>query len=401
MLSPVVLYIVGIMSSAVSILILSSLSGVAGLYRWYGANILAVSALVILALSGISPTPMAIVVSSALLAAVPVVTLQGFRQFFALRPSQPHEVAAYVILVVGLVHWTYVSPNVDARIVLMATFIGYFRLSIGWTLCAMRPPNRPRSSYRFVAFIAVLGGLVYLARAIVTALGWEHHTHVLDATPMNIAYLGIGILTLPCLSIGVVMLAYDRISERLERLATIDELTGALVRRELMARAELLLAHARSTRSCMAVAILDIDHFKSINDGHGHAAGDCALCHFASIVSDGIRRGDIFGRLGGEEFAVLLPGTSGADAVAIVDRLRLRVAEAALAIPGGEVKCTFSAGVEEYETGESLKNLMARADAALYSAKAMGRNRVVAAVSARAQTIGVVAEAPKPNRAAL
>jgi diguanylate cyclase (GGDEF)-like protein len=214
---------------------------------------------------------------------------------------------------------------------------------------------------------------------------------------MNVAYVGIGILTLPCLSISAVMLAYDRISERLERLATIDELTGALVRREFMARAELLLAHANRTRSRMAVAILDIDHFKAINDGHGHAAGDRALFHFASIVSTGIRRGDIFGRLGGEEFAVLLPDTSGADAVVIVDRLRLQIAAAALAIPGGEVQCTFSAGVEEYEMVESLENLMARADAALYSAKAMGRNRVVAAVSACAQTNGAVTEAPKLN----
>ncbi|MBC8752588.1 GGDEF domain-containing protein [Paraburkholderia sp. WC7.3b] len=397
MFSPVGLYIVGIMSTAVSVLILSSLSGIPGLYRWFGANILAVSALVVLTLCGASPTPMAILISSALLAAIPIVALQGFRKFFALRPSQPHAVVAYVILVIGLVYWTYVSPNPDARIISMAAFVGYFRLCIGWTVYIMRPPHRPRYSYQFLAFVAVLGGLVYIARAIVTGLGWEQHAHFLDLTPMNVAYIGIGILTLPCLSIGVVMLAYDRMAERMERLATVDDLTGALVRREFMARAELLLAHANRTRLRLAVAILDIDHFKAINDGHGHAVGDSALVHFASIMSKGIRRGDIFGRLGGEEFAVLLPETSGADAVAIVDRLRLQIATAELVIPGGEVECTFSAGVSEYETGESLKNLMARSDAALYSAKAMGRNRVVAAVSARAQTIEAVTEAPKPN----
>jgi len=183
----------------------------------------------------------------------------------------------------------------------------------------------------------------------------------------------------------------------MERLAAIDELTGALVRREFMAQAELHLERANRAESRFAVAILDIDNFKAVNDAHGHAAGDRALAHFSSIVSQGIRRGDIFGRLGGEEFAVLFPETTRVDAMTLVNSLRLHLAASTLAVPCGEVTCTFSAGVDEYQASEMLANLMARADAALYSAKAMGRNRVVLAVSTGDEAVGATKDAPKPT----
>lgn len=302
-----------------------------------------------------------------------------------------------MLLVVGIVHWSYFSPNAGARIVLMSSFLAYVRLMVAWTTYTKRPPHRPGYSYQFVAIVAALGGLVHIARGLAAGLGWEHHTRFLDPTPLTIAFLGLGIITLPCLSIGALMLTYDRMAEKMERLAAIDELTGALVRREFMAQAELQLECANRARSRFAVAILDIDNFKAVNDAHGHAAGDRALAHFSSIVSQGIRRGDIFGRLGGEEFAILFPETTRADALTLVNSLRLHLAASSLTVPCGEVTCTFSAGVDEYQANEMLANLMARADAALYSAKAMGRNRVVSAVSTGDEAVGATKDAPKPT----
>lgn len=127
----------------------------------------------------------------------------------------------------------------------------------------------------------------------------------------------------------------------------------------------------------LSIAILDLDKFKAINDEHGHASGDQVLAHFASTVSGGLRHGDVFGRLGGEEFAVLSQSTGRVDAVHLMDQLRVRVAASRVAIPSGEVAYTFSAGVDEYHEGDTLANMMGRADAALYAAKAMGRNCVV------------------------
>ena len=399
MFSPVALYVVGIMSGAISVVVFGSLvrSGTPGLFRWIGANILIVIALVALAFSGDSPAPLAVVVVSSVFAGAAFLVLQGCRLFFGLQPSRIYEVVAFVLLVVGVVHWSYFSPNAGARIVVMSGFLAYVRLMVAWTTYTNRPPHRPRYSYQFVAIVAALGGLVHIARGLAAGLGWEHHTRFLDPTPMTIAFLGLGIITLPCLSIGALMLTHDRMAEKMERLAAIDELTGALVRREFMAQAELHRECANRAKSRFAVAILDIDNFKAVNDAHGHAAGDRALAHFSSIVSQGIRRGDIFGRLGGEEFAILFPETIRADALTLVNSLRLHLAASTLTVPCGEVTCTFSAGVDEYQANEMLANLMARADAALYSAKAMGRNRVVSAVSTGDEAVGATKDAPKPT----
>jgi diguanylate cyclase (GGDEF)-like protein len=399
MFSPVAFYVVGIMSGTISVVVFGSLvrSGIPGLFRWISANILIVAAFVALALNGNSPTPLAIVTATSLFAASAFLVLQGCRLFFGLRPSRLYELAAFALLMVGIVYWTCFSPNEGARVVLMSAFLAYVRLLVAWTAYTKRPLHRPGYSYQFVAVVAALGGFVHIARGLAAGLGWEHHTRFLESTPMTIVFLAVGIVTLPCLSIGALMLAYDRMAERMERLAAIDELTGALVRREFMAQAALQVERVNRAKSRFAIAILDIDNFKAVNDAHGHAAGDRALAHFSSIVSQGIRRGDIFGRLGGEEFAILFPETSQADALTLVNSLRLHLAASTISVPFAEVTCTFSGGVDEYQANESLANLMARADAALYSAKAMGRNRVVSAISTGDEEVGVTKDAPKPT----
>ncbi|HEY3598134.1 MAG TPA: GGDEF domain-containing protein, partial [Paraburkholderia sp.] len=119
-------------------------------------------------------------------------------------------------------------------------------------------------------------------------------------------------------------------------------------------------------------------HFKLINDEYGHACGDQVLTHFGRLVSASIRASDLFGRLGGEEFAVLYSSTGRGDAVTQLDRLRANVADCGCPVADGELLVyTFSAGVDEYRRGETLAHLMARADAALYAAKARGRNCVM------------------------
>jgi diguanylate cyclase (GGDEF)-like protein len=177
----------------------------------------------------------------------------------------------------------------------------------------------------------------------------------------------------------MVMLAHDRLAERLKRLADTDVLTGALTRRAFFERAELALKAAAILRKPLSIAIIDIDHFKSINDKYGHAGGDQVLAHFGSVVSRKIRSDDIFGRLGGEEFAILCPCAAGDGTVFLMNGLRSSAADSRCHLPSGDLACTFSAGVGEHWDGEPLADLMARADFALYCAKASGRDCVVAA----------------------
>lgn len=377
--SPGILVLVAIMSSAMSMAVFGSLlrAGIPGLPRWICANAVIAVALVLLMLQAPAREQMAILVASTLFGAAALMMLQGCREFFGLRPSRSFEYVAYGALVLGIVYWGYISPNVNARIALLSAFFAYVRLVIGWIAFRLRPPGRPKYCYRFLSGAAFFGAAVHVSRAFACVVGWEHQTGFLEATPMNIAFLGLGILALPCLSIGVVMLAHDRMAERMERLANVDGLTGALVRRAFLAGAESLLHKAMNSELRLSIAILDLDKFKTINDVHGHAGGDQALAHFASTISSGLGRADLFGRLGGEEFAVLLLSTGQADTVRLMDKLRASVAASRLTIASREVAYTFSAGVDEYHEGDTLANMMGRADAALYAAKAMGRNCVV------------------------
>jgi diguanylate cyclase (GGDEF)-like protein len=231
---------------------------------------------------------------------------------------------------------------------------------------------------------AWVGAIGHASRGVVYASGIAGHDALLHSTPFNIAFLSLGILVPSSLAIGMVMLAHDRLGERLERFANVDELTSALTRRAFIERADTLLADARRHHEPLSLAIIDIDHFKAINDHFGHAAGDRVLKRFGRLMMVSVSASDLFGRLGGEEFAVVFPGIRCDDALARIDAIRAK-ARFDRRFPHGddpvspESHVTFSAGVDEYRAGDTLADLMARADAALYAAKTAGRDRVVVA----------------------
>jgi len=164
--------------------------------------------------------------------------------------------------------------------------------------------------------------------------------------------------------------------EDLRRLATVDELTGLPNRRHFMARLEEELARARRNNSPLCLATLDIDHFKPINDTHGHAAGDAVLRQLATVIREKIRLGDSAARLGGEEFALLLPNTNAHQARLVCDRLRGAVADRDFDIGGTAIGVTLSTGVALLHKEDDSVALMRRSDEALYQAKAGGRNQV-------------------------
>ena len=123
--------------------------------------------------------------------------------------------------------------------------------------------------------------------------------------------------------------------------------------------------------------IIDLDHFKKINDSHGHPAGDAVLKLFANVVNSVARRSDIVGRLGGEEFALVLPSTSATEALEFSERLHVAIKKAVLKYKGSAIRYTVSIGLAEYTSDcrYSVDDLLAQADVALYQAKQAGRNR--------------------------
>ena len=165
--------------------------------------------------------------------------------------------------------------------------------------------------------------------------------------------------------------------DELKKLVETDSLTGLLTRRHFLEHLERDFARfVRGLASTVAVIMIDLDYFKRINDTYGHATGDTALRHVAQLMQDEMRSIDIIGRLGGEEFGLILPGTDAVAARAYSERLRQGIADSPLIIKGESIGLTISIGIGEFDTGDTeSRQALERADKALYRAKKNGRNR--------------------------
>ncbi|MCS0585176.1 GGDEF domain-containing protein [Massilia pinisoli] len=197
-----------------------------------------------------------------------------------------------------------------------------------------------------------------------------------DANPVyGFAYLASYLLMIVN-GFGFLLLCKLKDDQRMQRLATIDGLTDMLNRRAFFERAERARQAALRMRKPIALMMLDLDHFKQLNDSFGHACGDDALRLFADTARATLRGNDVMGRLGGEEFALAMPGTSLAGAQFAAERLRNAVAEAPPPACAATCRMTVSIGLVMIDPHEELTAALARADHALYAAKTGGRNRV-------------------------
>jgi diguanylate cyclase (GGDEF)-like protein len=249
----------------------------------------------------------------------------------------------------------------------------------GYTLLTHRPRRapgqlrRPASHYVTTAVFALCFALGHAVRGALSMLEAFDDLQGLSSPGVNIAFLTLGALVMPALTMGAVLMIHDAMVQRLEAIANTDGLTGVLSRLAFEEEARRELTRAARGGPPPSLLILDLDHFKAINDTHGHAGGDAVLQAFARAASGQLRLHDRFGRLGGEEFAVLLPVTPAPQAMLVAERIRASSSHASTPIG-----YTLSAGVATWRHGESLEALSARADQALYQAKQEGRNRVIA-----------------------
>ena len=172
-----------------------------------------------------------------------------------------------------------------------------------------------------------------------------------------------------------------QLMRELRRYAETDELTGLANRRALFAAMEQETAQARRKGDGFGLILIDVDYFKQINDRFGHSAGDRVLKAVALSIEQCLRQGDIFSRFGGDEFAILLPGTGRKGAVEVAERICAKIAGDAIEVEGTSVPVTVSVGASSYnpERAADRAQLIREADEALYRAKALGRNRVACA----------------------
>ncbi len=176
-----------------------------------------------------------------------------------------------------------------------------------------------------------------------------------------------------------VLLKLQRAHQALEVSAATDSLTGCTNRREFEVRAMAEIARVQRSAAALSFVIIDLDHFKQINDRHGHRAGDEALKAFAGLIKKILRPSDLAARIGGEEFALILPDTSLAAAARVAERLRLLTESEVVSVADAHVRFTASFGVAQYGIdGDSFESVIEAADSRMYRAKQAGRNQVIA-----------------------
>lgn len=369
-----VILLTGFMGALMSLVLVflqrSNMGSIRGIWEWAWAAMTGVFAAFLLGARGILPDFLTIVVGNLFLIAGVCLFSVGTRRFLSLNPRIP-LVAATVVVTALLVTWySEFSPDYGMRLRFVAGLLALIFAEHAWLLYR----NSAGSfAFRFTVTVLLLQACVLAARALTTGSVGEDAA-MLSPSPMQSIYIASYPVMMLALSIGVFLLATERIRSDLEYLATHDLLTGTLNRRAIVEATERELARCRRHGHVMSLLMMDLDHFKKINDTYGHLVGDRVLKEFAGQVSPLLRLPDQFGRYGGEEFVLVLPDT-GREAAAIVAE-RICKAAAETRAP----TCTVSIGLATatlIDTG--IDSLLGRADEALYRAKAAGRNQVAMA----------------------
>ncbi|HBF51865.1 MAG TPA: GGDEF domain-containing protein [Massilia sp.] len=266
---------------------------------------------------------------------------------------------------------------------LMGLIACVFSLSSISTACVLLNPKlkNPSLLQRIIGVNNGVFGVAIASWAIGAFFRGELNMAQTDVNQMA-AYIS-GYMLMIVNGFGFLLMSKQRNDAVMQRLATLDDLTGLLNRRAFFARANEARLLALRLRKPIALLMIDIDHFKRLNDRFGHATGDEALVLFARTAGATLREHDTLGRMGGEEFALAMPGTDLEGAVQAAERLRQATMEICLLTCGNSYQMTVSIGVVVVEANEELPAALARADRALYEAKRNGRNRVELGIAVR------------------
>ncbi|MFA9439626.1 GGDEF domain-containing protein [Uliginosibacterium sp. sgz301328] len=378
-LNPINLLIITALLSGVMLLVLVSIkrSGLPGVADWLRANLLIVGSLILFAARGRISDWASIVVANTMLAWGMCEVYIGLGRFFG-RPIRRAALALPMAAVPLALAWlTFVTPSFSLRVVLMSVVHTVICAAIAVTVVRFRPRSRPLYSYGLTIGVAAFFTIGHAIRGLFYLFVHNADTASIMSPGMNVAFLTLGAIVMPTLTMCAVMMAHDAVMASAEKAANTDFLTHLLSRRALSEATEREIAGAARTGRPLCLVMFDIDHFKAINDTYGHAAGDAVLKAFASLGLATVRSDDYLGRMGGEEFALLLPETPPAVAVAIAERMLMRTRERGVHVGGEVIRHTVSAGVAAFERGDTLETLLAAADRALYAAKEGGRNRVI------------------------
>ena len=331
---------------------------------------------VLFSFRGQIPDWLSIIVGNVLLVIAFAHIIQALRIYNRKPPLIPTQCFLIAITLIGTSLMTYVWPSLYGRIVLISLVIAT-QAGIGID-AIYRKQRRITRPEHMVAILLLLGLFIMLARAMkMPDAGFLDLT--MSSPMQGIVFTYASLLPVIATS-GFLLMCGQRLNKDLARLATIDPLTGVYNRRTMTELANKAIAASKRHGRALSLMILDIDHFKRINDQFGHEAGDLALCRVVKIMQQVLRESDVIARMGGEEFVAILPDSDEASACALAERLREQLAASDFSISGWPVPLQASIGVGSLGPAISnLETLLRETDRAMYAAKRTGRNRVAAA----------------------
>ena len=303
-----------------------------------------------------------------------LLNLCGIRVYNNEAPYVKGSLAVIALVAVASAWLAVIDPQPQVRIALMSFIIAGIGTCAARALL-IRVAQPLRTAYWITGSAYALYALVMLARAFFVGV-MGHNTQGFTPSPLNIATFATGAIAQLTITFGLILMVTYRMSMNMERLASLDALTGALNRRSFEQRATSLAANGAG-RS-IGVIMLDIDHFKQVNDRYGHPAGDFVLQKVTTLARAQLRERDLFARMGGEEFCVVLAEGDEDRAVRIAERIREVCSREPMHFNDIDISVRLSAGVAAGRvTGGALEELIGEADLALYEAKQTGRNKVV------------------------
>jgi len=346
-----------------------------GALAWWGAAYLVGAFAISLWAFGTGGNALPASLPSALLFVACGMTWNAARIFHARRVMWPAMLAGAVIWLAACTLPGF-PPTGPSRFILASVIVSIYSFL---TAAELWRERRRSLAGKPALFVPVLHGVVFLFPIAVASLVPEKSGLITLAT----AWLAVFVLEMLLYAVGtaflVLVLAKERTLRAHKSAALTDPLTGLFNRRGLVEAArELAEKHAKKAGKPIAMLAFDLDHFKSINDRFGHALGDDVIKLFAATASSSLRLTDFVVRLGGEEFAAIMPGTL-EDGLVVAERIRAAFENAGRTVSGRFVGATVSIGVASHENAANIDALLARADAALYEAKRAGKNKVVRA----------------------
>jgi len=350
-------------------------SSIKGLAEWAAAPVVLFVATLLFATRGVIPNLFSIVLANLLLFGGASLLYFGSQRFFGVRPSIPLWSGLAVLVLLPVAWFALIEPHHGVRVAFIATFMAALAFAHARLILSSGPHTF--STY-FAGAAQLILAFAQTSRFFVS-LDLPAGDAIFDnSSSSQVTYVAIYAFAILMTTIGMILMATDRLRGELEHLATHDSLTGALNRRALIEACELELARCRRNHGVMALLMIDLDHFKAINDSHGHPVGDRVLVDFVARVKSLLRQPDRFGRFGGEEFVALLPETPLNEARVVAERLRAMIEAKAEGLP----PCTVSIGVTVSRSDDAgLDEIISRADAALYQAKHAGRNRIESVIA--------------------